>query len=134
VNAATGQPLWNTRTDYDAASIAAANNSVYAQDGTGRFWALDAYTGNLLWQVRLGSAVPSFGMAVANNIIYSNTFFTSTDSGVIALDGSTGTMLWSYHIGNGGFYAGPAVVNGTVYAPSVPAHGNGDLLVFHLPN
>jgi outer membrane protein assembly factor BamB len=134
VNAATGQPLWDTRTDFNAASIAVANNSVYAQDGTGGFWALDAYTGNLLWKVKLANEVPSFGMAVANNIIYSNTFFTSTDGVFIALDGSTGTMLWSYHTGNGGFLAGPAVVNSTVYAPKAPGPGGGDLLVFHLPN
>lgn len=134
VNAATGQPLWTTHADFNAKSIAVANNSVYAQDGTGGFWALDAYTGNLLWKVKLANATPSYGMAVANGVIYSNVFFSPTDSGVIALDGSTGTMLWSYHIGYGAFYAGPAVVNGTVYAPSVPAQGNGNLLVFHLPN
>lgn len=134
VNAATGQPLWDIGTDYMAASIAVANNRVYAQDGAGGFWALDAYTGNLLWKVRLSTEVPSYGMALANNIIYSSAFFTTTDSGVIALDGNTGTMLWGYHTGDGGFLTGPTVVNGTVYAPKASGPGGGDLLVFHLPN
>lgn len=134
VNAATGEPLWTTRTDYNATNIAVANNRVYAQDGGGGFWALDAYTGNLLWQVKPANGTPSYGMAVANNVIYSSGIFSSTDGGFIALDGNTGAMLWSYHTGTGGFLAGPAVVNGTVYAPRAPGPGGGDLLVFHLPN
>ena len=68
-------------------------------------------------------------MAVANSIIYSNTFFSPTDGGFIARDGGTGTMLWSYHTGYGGFLSRPAVVNGVVYASR-----SDDLYAFHLPN
>ena len=48
LNAATGQVLWTSGSDYTAVNMAVANNSVYAQDGEGGLWALDADTGNLL--------------------------------------------------------------------------------------
>ena len=73
LNAATGQLLWSTDSGR-ALNIAAANNTVYAQDGSGGFWALDAYTGSLLWQDPPTPTGPALGMAVANGVIYSNTF------------------------------------------------------------
>lgn len=129
LNAATGQALWTAQLDSNATNIVAANNAVYAQDGSGAFWALDAYTGNFLWKVASSKTSPALGMAVANGVIYSTTFFSPTDGGFIALDGSTGATLWSYHTGYGGFLSGPAIVNGTLYASR-----SGDVYAFHLPS
>lgn len=129
LNAATGQALWTTQTNYSAVDIAVANNAVYGQDGDGGFWALDAYTGSLLWQVPPTGTGPAQGMAIANGVIYANIAYNLHDSRTIALDGSTGATLWTYMFGSMASVSGPVVVNGVVYSPMAS-----NLVVFHLPS
>ena len=91
-------------------------------------FALDAYTGSLLWEIPPTNISSPWGMAVANGIIYTNICFDSDDCRFIARDGDTGDLLWNYQAAEG-FLTGPAVVNGRLYAPTA-----GHLYAFHLPN
>jgi outer membrane protein assembly factor BamB len=125
VNAATGQVLWTTQSG--VANIIVANNTVYTQDGSGGFWALDAYTGAVLWQVPPTGTGPATGMAIANGVIYGNIAYNLHDSRVLALDAATGATLWSYEFGSMASVSGPAVVNGVLYSPMAS-----NLVVFHL--
>lgn len=82
----------------------------------GGFWeALDAASGNILWQTP-DPAGQTFGAiaqtATANGVVY----VASTDAAgnVYALDGSTGAIKWHFATG-GSVAAGASIVNGTVY-------------------
>jgi outer membrane protein assembly factor BamB len=80
--------------------------SLYRVDveaGRGRVVALDAATGALLWERRLGS--PVFGCAtVANDVVFTATY----DGRVLALAASDGRELWSARL-RAGINACPAV-------------------------
>jgi len=83
---------------------------------SGGFWAaLDAATGNILWE-QADPAGPTFGAigqtATANGVVFAG---SSDKTGhVYALNGATGQILWSLATG-GSVASGPSIVNGTVY-------------------
>jgi polyvinyl alcohol dehydrogenase (cytochrome) len=75
------------------------------------FGALDAATGQLLWQV----PEPRGGLAVgpattANGVVY----YGALNGWMYALDAATGELLWEFQ-GAGSSNAGPAIVDGRVY-------------------
>ena len=78
--------------------------SVDPSSGRGRLVALDAATGNRLWERRFAS--PSFGCAtVANDVVFTLTY----DGNVYAFATSTGKLLWRAQM-RAGVNACPVVV------------------------
>jgi PQQ-dependent dehydrogenase (methanol/ethanol family) len=79
--------------------------------------ALDATTGDLIWEYRREYASPgqaaggrSKTMAIFDDMIY----FTAPDAHVIALDAVTGELRWEAPVGNRGNTSGAIVVEGKV--------------------
>jgi len=91
---------------------------MYLPSPNGLIQALDATTGELLWQFK--RETPPLGYGILRSLaIYGNTLFMPTrDAHVIALDARTGAVVWDrpmadsklgYH-----FDSGPLIVNGKV--------------------
>jgi polyvinyl alcohol dehydrogenase (cytochrome) len=107
----------------------------------GAFSALDAATGQILWQTAdpLGS-FPLGPVTVANGVVYAESL--AAQGPLYAFSAATGRLLWSFH-STGSAMGGAAVVNGTVYWGAgyptgrigVPdfVSGNHQLFAFGLP-
>lgn len=74
--------------------------------GPGETYALDASTGDLVWDASLGAEAP----AVRGGVAY------AAHGDVAAVDASTGEPIWSYPGGEDGFLSGVALVQDVVYA------------------
>jgi polyvinyl alcohol dehydrogenase (cytochrome) len=139
-----GGIVWGPATDGKRVYVAAANFEGVemtlfpsGERTTSGFWsALDARTGEILWQT--ADPVPDgwdAGMVtVANDVVYAGSL--DPRGHMYALNAVTGAILWSY-VSGGSVIAGPAVVNGTVYWGSGYARGFGTashkLYAFALP-
>ncbi len=94
--------------------------------GAGLFVALDATTGDVLWEHPLPLGMNFGGATVVNDLV-----FTSTNDGTIyALDRATGAEVWTYKAG-GAINGWPAVVGDTILVP-VGASDPPALLAFRL--
>jgi polyvinyl alcohol dehydrogenase (cytochrome) len=112
---------WGTATDGQRVYVAISNTSAkpytLVPSGqtikAGSWSALDAATGQILWQTAdpLGAFDPG-PVTVANGVAYAGSM--DKLGHVYALDAATGTILWSFATG-GGVNGGPAVVDGVVY-------------------
>ena len=84
----------------------------------GDLYALDAQTGNLLWQypVDIKQSTP----AVADGVVYTLGGGSLQNGGLYAFDSSTGTLLWRAQTGyqGGDLPRGITVANGAVYFAS----------------
>jgi polyvinyl alcohol dehydrogenase (cytochrome) len=131
----TGQIVWQTKvgpgtslggiqwgTATDGTRIYAAESDFYGlpytvngKTVTGGSWAaLNAATGQILWQTPDPQGAPDLGfMSVANGVVYAPSYVAS-GTNMYALNAATGAIGWSYASG-GGVIAGAAIVNGTVY-------------------
>ena len=101
-----------------------ANGLMYIAEGSGRVIALDAVTGELVWQhvrtypqdIASSEAYPRHrGVGVYGDVVY----FPTADSFLVALDARTGTKLWEvqtgdYKTGEGHAHA-PLIVDGKVF-------------------
>ncbi|MGB8310541.1 MAG: PQQ-binding-like beta-propeller repeat protein [Halobacteriota archaeon] len=103
---------------------AASNGIVYIGGGGHNVYALNADTGNLVWNYTTGFDVYS-SPAVANGIVYVGSCGTALNHSVYALDARTGTEIWIYTTGDSvtppalaGGVTSPAVANGIVYVGS----------------
>jgi polyvinyl alcohol dehydrogenase (cytochrome) len=117
----TGEPLWNKKLTVGSgqggvmAPAAVAGGVVYVssnESGTAQVFALNADTGDILWQQPLPGAGPSFGAPTYVNGV----LLTGPANGTVyALDAkNSGTELWSLDLklGHGG---GFAVADGYVF-------------------
>jgi len=94
----------------DLSSPSVAGGRVFYQQNTayGYVYAVDANTGDLLWDVP-GGASPT-QIAVENNTIYYGDGYCC----IVALDAATGAGVWSFD-STSGWAASPTVLNGVVY-------------------
>jgi outer membrane protein assembly factor BamB len=77
------------------------NDTVYAGNRDGAFYALDANTGALRWSYQTGGPI-LFSAAYQGNTVY----FASNDAHAYALDAQTGELVWkSAKLPGGGFYS-----------------------------
>lgn len=92
-----------------------ANGVVYVGADNGKWYALNAGSGALLWSYQTASGTCCTGPspAIANGVVY----FGSQDGLVYALNASTGAKLWSYQTG-ALIEPPPTIVNGVVYIGS----------------
>jgi len=114
LDASTGAVLWNYRAEGENgaySSPAVADGVVYVGSGytNKKLYAVDALTGDLIWDFTTGGSVSS-SPAVANGVL----FFGSNDNTTYALDATTGDHLWNFTTG-GRVISSPAVANGVVY-------------------
>ncbi len=134
MNASTGSLVWSSSVagamGYSCAAF--ANGVVYVSttDGgtssnltSGGVSALDASTGNLLWNHTVGS-IDQSSPAVANGVVYVGSDISGpnpsnrTDSGnFYAFNATTGAIIWSYKTGEA-VLSSPAIANGVVYVGS----------------
>jgi outer membrane protein assembly factor BamB len=75
-------------------------------------FALEASTGNLIWNYTTGREV--WG---APAIAYGIAYVGSGDKNMYAFNASTGDKIWNYTLG-GGIHASPAIADGVVYVSS----------------
>jgi outer membrane protein assembly factor BamB len=108
LNASSGAVVWSYPLGFAYSSPALANGVVYV-GSTDDVYALNMYTGDLLWRFHAGYTVVS-SPAIANGVVY----VAANDGNAYALDALTGSELWSYALGNGAF-SSFAVVDGWAY-------------------
>ena len=104
--------LWRYQFGDDVESPTVAGGMAYAGSDDGYLYALDAVTGDLLWQYETGEWVHSSPM-VSDGVVY----VSSYDSFLYALDTASGDLLWRYQTVYG-LYSPPTVAGGVVYASS----------------
>jgi polyvinyl alcohol dehydrogenase (cytochrome) len=130
--ATDGSRIYAQITNADHLSYALANGGPTITWGS---WAaLDAQTGQFLWQIGdpTGDIDPG-SLSVANGVLYAPSF-----SGyVYAIDAANGSVLWNFNTG-GSVIDGPSIVNGTVYWGSGYSHispgiGNNKVYAFTVP-
>ncbi|MBB2938633.1 polyvinyl alcohol dehydrogenase (cytochrome) [Amycolatopsis bartoniae] len=99
--------------DHESYDIVGADGRKSTIDG-GSWAALDAATGQKLWQVTdpYGTIDVSF-LSAANGVVYSGGVKGDQDT-MFALDASDGQILWRYHSG-GAVIGGAAITGGTVF-------------------
>ena len=115
----TGGIQWGSATDGERVYCAVSNSlsKPYIPMGssltkTNGLWAaLDAGTGELLWQTPDPLDGKDYGMVtIANGVMFAG----STSGKMYALNGATGRILWQYDSGSS-VVCGPSIVGDTVY-------------------
>jgi len=110
LNAATGQKIWNHKTQYAIRSApAVADGRVYFGGDDYCIHALDAITGKSIWSHETGNCIQS-SPGVANGIVYAG----SWDENLYALDARNGKRRLQFPAGNS-ISAAPIVIGTTVY-------------------
>jgi polyvinyl alcohol dehydrogenase (cytochrome) len=109
---------WGSATDGERVYVAISNlfGIAYGGGNAGSWSALDAATGNILWQTADPNGATDTGpMAVANGVVYAPSLAGGpTDKNMFALDSVTGNVLWTYASG-ASVNAGAVIVDGVVY-------------------
>lgn len=110
----TNHILWSSYVgDFSYSSPVISNGTVYIGSEDGNTYALNATTGNRLWNFSIAKPPGSLSPpAVAEGMVY-----IGSKDGVYALNASTGNKIWNYTTSKSVTTA-PAVANGIVYATS----------------
>jgi outer membrane protein assembly factor BamB len=138
---------WTLQTGSAMSSASEAGGRVYVGSANHNAYALNPFTGAILWAYATGGEVGSTP-AVSNGVVYvgsgdgnvyaldaktggllwnyatggavlsSPTYVGSGDRNVYALDASNGSQLWSSKLSGGMLFQSPAVVGGVVYISS----------------
>jgi eukaryotic-like serine/threonine-protein kinase len=110
--------------DMFLSSPVVALGKVYFGCGVGMFYALDAATGQKIWDYTTGGVIHS-SPAYADSTI----FFGSWDSYLYAMGAADGSLKWKFKTGTDtvyynqvGFQSSPVVYNGVVYSGCRDAH------------
>ena len=89
----------------------AHDGTIFLNNTTGIIQALDARTGNLIWEHRLGTNVAMRGMSLYDDKL----FIATSNARLVALDARTGKTAWNVEMPNGrGSSSGPIVARGKV--------------------
>ncbi len=87
--------IWRNYNGYTLTAAAAVDSGrVYTGDASGRIYAFDLESGNLLWQYESGAPVYA-GPQVRNHSLV----FTSTDSNIYCLNNRNGALKWRVKTG-----------------------------------
>ncbi|MBI2843175.1 MAG: PQQ-binding-like beta-propeller repeat protein [Armatimonadetes bacterium] len=123
VDAASGKQIWATKICsklwvYDIPTLitemwsspCVVNGKLYVGSGDGGVYALDAYTGEIIWRVETQAAVCS-SPAVVDGVLYIG---SANNGNVYALDADTGAEVWRCNVG-AGVFGSVAYAYGNVY-------------------
>ena len=120
LNAYSGAVEWSYNTYGPVEAAATVLNGVVYVGGfhSHAVFALNASTGELVWNSPIESAGPNINSAtaVANGLVYVNVYVCSPDRGgaLYALNASTGDQVWTYKP-SAWIWMAPAVSGGVVY-------------------
>jgi len=109
-----GSVQWTfTTSEFVECSVAYDNGVVYSADGNGNAYALDADTGNQVWQSANTYQRAEDAVLVNEDIVY-----WTGESGIVALNVSDGTEAWTNNLGGtkNNFRGSPSYGNGNIYA------------------
>ncbi len=108
--------LWSyeTKGGISYSSPAIANGKMYIGDYDGNLYALNAETGELVWDNYISRRIEYSSPAVANGIVY---IAEGMSGNLYALNAETGEEIW-YNSSLGDMESSPAVADGIVYAGS----------------
>ena len=112
LDARSGAMLWAAQVAYPYGAplaVTAANGRVYTPGESGEFYALDASTGDVVWNVTVGMGAES-PPAVVDGVVY----LTAVNN-AYALGEATGELLWNYGTEMFPAMDRPAVVDDGVY-------------------
>ncbi len=96
------------------------SNTIFLANTSNYIQALDARTGDLIWENQIGPTVGSGGtIAMRNVALYHDKLYAATTDGrVVALSAATGKVVWdtsvSEKVGEFTHTSGPIVINGKV--------------------
>ncbi|UCE96752.1 MAG: PQQ-binding-like beta-propeller repeat protein [Candidatus Bathyarchaeota archaeon] len=110
----TNRTSWATPIGVSPHGVCVAGENTYISTSEGMIVALDALSGDSIWQYQTVGQAPGTP-AVSNGVVYigaSN--LTSLDYRLYALNASTGLPIWNYTTG-GPIASSPTVANGTIY-------------------
>ncbi|MGB3808422.1 MAG: PQQ-binding-like beta-propeller repeat protein [Erythrobacter sp.] len=137
-DSASGQRLWtrddatleaNMRPSAFGGGVSYAEGRLYATNGVGDVKALDAESGEVLWQVR-----PAGPLRGSPTIAFGQIYVMTQDNQILALDQSDGSLLWneSGSSAQSGVFgvAAPAAGQGTVIA----GYSSGELSAYRYEN
>jgi outer membrane protein assembly factor BamB len=99
LDANTGKVIWRTpASNWIWSSPALDNGILYYGDINGVFYAVDAATGAIKWQIDPDTATPK--AITGRPLVLEGTVYFGTESGTLfAADGENGTILWSKPLG-----------------------------------
>jgi len=131
LDAGNGDELWNYPIGDSHSSPAVAYGYVYIPDNDGSVYALDADTGELIWQSSmLGTSIWN-APAVADDKVYIASNNVLPNPGYFnCLDAFTGEIIWQYTFTATHIYSSPAIAYGNIYIGSV----DGYFYAFGTPN
>jgi len=136
-DAATGARRWEHRVDVSSDFRNSAfgggatffEGKIYADNGAGDVFALDAQTGNELWKVR-----PAGPLRGSPTVAFNAVYVMTTDNQIHALNIADGTPIWDKAAATGpsGVFgvAAPAAGQGTVIA----GYSTGELVAYRYEN
>lgn len=106
---------WQFEADGPVTSgLAINNNMLLFGDGTGKFYALDKTSGDILWTHKARNAILGMPRAVSGDL-----FFAQSDGEITALKLSDGSLLWRHRTSDrahGGFNDGIAEGGDLIFA------------------
>ena len=136
-DAGTGARRWQHSSNVDSSLSGSAfgggvsydNNRVYATNGTGEVFALDAQTGSQLWKAK-----PSGPLRGSPTVAFGEVFVMTQDNQIFALNADDGAIRWqeSGSATQAGVFgvAAPAAGQGTVIA----GYSSGELAAYRYEN
>jgi len=108
--------LWDKEIGRSTAQPVVAGGKVYIGTWSGRFFCLDAETGNEHWHFDAKKKI-GFAAAVDSGVVV----FGSDDKTVYALDAQSGRLLWQKDTGDK-VWSAPAIVDGVAFVGSNDSH------------
>ncbi|NPA35898.1 MAG: PQQ-binding-like beta-propeller repeat protein [Chlorobi bacterium] len=92
-NAASGSRLWRYKTKGSVKNtFCYYDGKILATDNFGIAYAVDANTGDLIWEKELGQTTP--GGYITGNVVYNGVYYTGYGNYLQALDAKTGKRIW----------------------------------------
>lgn len=115
LDANSGEIIWTqpvlVSAEWSDGTPAVANGIVYTSHGLSGIVALDAATGNVLWNVTREGYALHTATTVADGVVY----FGRSGDGLCALDATSGDEIWSAPLEDEKLFSEPVVTGGVVY-------------------
>ncbi len=113
----------------------AANGIIYTPDGLNNVLALNAQTGEIIWQQKLISNIFSVSLSENRKKLYVTTAITTKPTATLyALDSVTGEALWDNMVDGqpavGGMEGAPAIKDGKIYVGYLQYEGHGGIAAY----